>query len=59
MASILLLHSVCGLRDFERSAADRLRAAGHDVATPDLFDGEHPATWRTASPSKDASGPSR
>lgn len=39
MARVLLLHSIRGLRDLERAAADRLRAAGHAVATPDLFDG--------------------
>jgi dienelactone hydrolase len=44
MADILLLHSIRGLRDFERSAAERLRAAGHRVVTPDLFGGEVPAT---------------
>ena len=44
MAAILLLHSVRGLRDVERAAAERLRSAGHQVATPDLFDGETAAT---------------
>jgi dienelactone hydrolase len=44
MATILLLHSVRGLRDFEHATADRLRSAGHEVVTPDLFDGEVPAT---------------
>lgn len=40
MAAILLIHSVRGLREVERAAAGRLRAAGHHVVTPDLFDGE-------------------
>lgn len=38
MAEILLFHSVLGLRDLERAAADRLRAAGHGVTLPDLYD---------------------
>ena len=39
MAEILLLHHVLGLTDGVRSLADRLRAGGHTVHTPDLFDG--------------------
>ncbi|MEU9132142.1 dienelactone hydrolase family protein [Kitasatospora sp. NPDC048540] len=39
MATILLLHSVHGLRPAVHAAAERLRAAGHEVHTPDLFDG--------------------
>ncbi|WP_395296561.1 dienelactone hydrolase family protein [Kitasatospora hibisci] len=39
MAQILLLHSVYGLRPAVHAAADRLRAAGHTVHTPDLFEG--------------------
>lgn len=39
VAQILLLHSVYGLRPAVRTAADRLRAAGHTVHTPDLFEG--------------------
>ncbi|MEU1686797.1 dienelactone hydrolase family protein [Micromonospora sp. NPDC005707] len=38
MAHILLLHSVYGLRPAVLSAADRLRAAGHRVTTPDLYE---------------------
>ena len=37
--NIMLFHSVYGLRPAVRAAADRLRAAGHEVWTPDLFDG--------------------
>ncbi|MCW3844260.1 dienelactone hydrolase family protein [Micromonospora yasonensis] len=37
MAHILLLHSVYGLRPAVLAAADRLRAAGHQVSTPDLY----------------------
>jgi len=39
MASVLLLHSVLGLRPAVLADAERLRAAGHDVSTPDLFHG--------------------
>lgn len=39
MTAILLLHSARGLRKVERAAADRLRAAGHRVAMPDLYEG--------------------
>lgn len=37
--NIVLFHSTYGLRPAVRAAADRLRAAGHEVWTPDLFDG--------------------
>lgn len=37
--TILLLHSTYGLRPAVHAAADRLRAAGHQVHVPDLFDG--------------------
>ncbi|GAB7183709.1 dienelactone hydrolase family protein [Kitasatospora sp. Ki12] len=39
MAQIVLFHSAYGLRPAVRAAADRLRAAGHTVHTPDLFEG--------------------
>nr|WP_289624847.1 dienelactone hydrolase family protein [Sinorhizobium sp. 7-81] len=39
MATVLLFHSVYGLRPLERNAAARLRAAGHTVITPDLYEG--------------------
>ncbi|MEU1288580.1 dienelactone hydrolase family protein [Kitasatospora sp. NPDC005856] len=39
MAQIVLFHSAYGLRPAVRAAAERLRAAGHAVHTPDLFDG--------------------
>ena len=38
-ATIVLLHSTYGLRPAVHSAAERLRAAGHEVYVPDLFDG--------------------
>lgn len=39
MAAIALFHSVYGFRSLERDAANRLRAAGHEVITPDLYEG--------------------
>ncbi|MEU2153667.1 dienelactone hydrolase family protein [Streptomyces sp. NPDC019396] len=36
---IMLFHSVYGLRPAVHAAAERLRAAGHQVWTPDLFGG--------------------
>ncbi|MFJ9419512.1 MULTISPECIES: dienelactone hydrolase family protein [unclassified Streptomyces] len=38
-STIVLFHSVCGVRPAVQAAADRLRAAGHEVIVPDLFDG--------------------
>jgi dienelactone hydrolase len=40
VAVIVLFHSVFGLRPVEKGAADRMRAAGHEVITPDLYDGQ-------------------
>ncbi|MFS4097230.1 dienelactone hydrolase family protein [Streptomyces sp. AF1A] len=37
--NIMLFHSTYGLRPAVRDAADRLRAEGHEVWTPDLFEG--------------------
>jgi dienelactone hydrolase len=37
--TVALFHSMFGLRPVELDAADRLRAAGHRVVTPDLFAG--------------------
>ena len=39
MAEVLLFHHAQGLTSGVRSFADELRAAGHDVHTPDLYDG--------------------
>ncbi|WP_130797247.1 dienelactone hydrolase family protein [Streptomyces otsuchiensis] len=39
MAHVALFHSVLGLRRAELLAAERLRGAGHEVVTPDLFGG--------------------
>ncbi|MFJ3923706.1 dienelactone hydrolase family protein [Streptomyces sp. NPDC090022] len=37
--NIMLFHSTYGLRPAVLAAADRLRAAGHQVQVPDLFEG--------------------
>jgi dienelactone hydrolase len=42
MAEVVLFHHVQGLTDGVRSFAEQLRAGGHTVHTPDLFDGELP-----------------
>ncbi|GGO79293.1 dienelactone hydrolase family protein [Nocardioides deserti] len=39
MTEILLFHHALGLTDGVRAFADRLRAGGHTVHTPDLFEG--------------------
>ena len=44
MAEVVLFHHVQGLTDGMRQFADSLRAGGHTVHTPDLFDGAQPAT---------------
>ena len=44
MAEVVLFHHVQGLTEGVRAFADELRAGGHTVHTPDLFDGELPAT---------------
>jgi dienelactone hydrolase len=43
MAEVVLFHHVQGLTDGVRAFADELRAGGHTVHTPDLFDGALPA----------------
>jgi dienelactone hydrolase len=44
MAELVLFHHLRGLTDGVRAFADQLRAGGHTVHTPDLFDGERPAS---------------
>jgi dienelactone hydrolase len=44
MAEVVLFHHVQGLTDGVRAFADGLRGGGHTVHTPDLFDGERPAS---------------
>jgi dienelactone hydrolase len=44
MAEVLLFHHIQGLTDGVRAFADELRAAGHTVHVPDLYDGRTFAT---------------
>ncbi len=44
MAEVVLFHHVQGLTEGVRAFADQLRAGGHTVHTPDLFDGALPAS---------------
>lgn len=39
MADVIVFHHAQGLTDGIRDFAEHLRAAGHRVATPDLYDG--------------------
>ena len=45
VVQVVVFHSAYGLRHAEAGAAARLRAAGHDVITPDLYDGQTASTW--------------
>ncbi|WP_410568374.1 dienelactone hydrolase family protein [Amycolatopsis sp. cmx-4-61] len=56
MTDIVVFHSVLGLRPVELGFADRLRAAGHRVTTPDLFDGRTASTLDDGFALKDAVG---
>jgi dienelactone hydrolase len=44
MAEVVLFHHVQGLTDGVLAFAEELRVGGHTVHTPDLFDGERPAS---------------
>jgi dienelactone hydrolase len=44
MAAVVLFHHVQGLTDGVQEFAERLRAGGHTVHAPDLFEGERPGT---------------
>jgi len=44
MAEVVLFHHVQGLTDGVLAFAEELRAGGHTVHTPDIFEGERPAT---------------
>jgi dienelactone hydrolase len=44
MAEVVLFHHIQGLTDGVRAFAEELRAGGHTVHTPDLFDGQRPAS---------------
>jgi dienelactone hydrolase len=39
MTTVVLFHSVLGIRQGVQDAAERLRADGHEVLVPDLFEG--------------------
>jgi len=41
VATIVIFHSVLGLRPVEQEAADRFRSLGFNVALPDLYGGKH------------------
>ncbi|UUV30983.1 dienelactone hydrolase family protein [Amycolatopsis roodepoortensis] len=56
MTNVVLFHSVLGLRPAELAAADRLRAAGHEVTTPDLYGGETATTLEDGFALKDRIG---
>lgn len=54
--TILLFHSVLGPRPAVHDAADRLRAAGHTVVVPDLYDGRTAGTTEEGRRIKDDIG---
>ncbi|MFE4049833.1 dienelactone hydrolase family protein [Streptomyces sp. YIM B13518] len=54
--NIMLFHSTHGLRPAVHRAADRLRAAGHEVWTPDLFEGRTFDTVEEGMAYQDATG---
>lgn len=56
MTAVVLFHSVFGRRAVEARAADRFRAAGHEVHTPDLYAGETAATIEEGFALKDRIG---
>lgn len=56
LATVVLFHSVYGLRPAVHKAADRLRAAGHEVHTPDLFDGRTAGSVEEGTELKDEIG---
>ncbi|MGW3965007.1 dienelactone hydrolase family protein [Amycolatopsis sp. NPDC005003] len=56
MTDIVVFHSVLGLRPVELGFAGRLRAAGHRVATPDLYAGRTASTLEEGFALKDAVG---
>ncbi|MFB7457714.1 dienelactone hydrolase family protein [Streptomyces sp. NPDC056188] len=54
--NIVLFHSTYGLGPAVRQAADRLRSAGHEVWTPDLFEGRTFDTVEEGTACKEAIG---
>ncbi|MFC7309161.1 dienelactone hydrolase family protein [Streptomyces monticola] len=53
---IMLFHSAFGLRPAVHAAAERLRAAGHEVHVPDLYDGRTTETVEEGMKIKDEIG---
>lgn len=56
MATVAVFHSALGLRPAIRGFAERLRTDGHDVVTPDLFDGAVFDDLEAGSAARDALG---
>lgn len=56
MAQVLLFHHAYGLTEGVLALADRLRAAGHTVHTPDLFEGRRFTSDEEAFPYVEALG---
>lgn len=56
MANVVLFHSAFGLRPAVHTAAERLRAAGHTVHVPDLYDGRTTETVEAGMRIKDEIG---
>ncbi|GAA0489865.1 dienelactone hydrolase family protein [Streptomyces stramineus] len=54
--TIVLFHSAYGLRPAVHAAAERLRAAGHEVHVPDLYDGRTTDTVEEGMAVKDEIG---
>ncbi|GGP69144.1 dienelactone hydrolase family protein [Streptomyces abikoensis] len=54
--TIVLFHSAYGLRPAVHAAADRLRAAGHEVHVPDLYEGRTVETVEDGMAIKDEIG---
>ncbi len=54
--NIMLFHSVHGMRPAVREAAERLRAAGHEVHVPDLYEGRTAETAEEGARLKDEIG---
>ncbi|MEV5241689.1 dienelactone hydrolase family protein [Streptomyces cinnamoneus] len=54
--TILLFHSAYGLRPAVHAAAERLRAAGHEVHVPDLYEGRTAETVEDGMAIKDEIG---
>lgn len=56
LQTVVLFHSVYGLRPAVQAGAERLRAAGYEVVVPDLFDGRTAETVEDGVAIKDEIG---